>query len=88
MIDKIEAAVEKARWAVRDEAQEALDRAYADFSNLAELELEHITGTRIERPGARSRMPSFAWRSVLPEKKTDGRRLNGGGTGMDRRSCT
>ncbi len=71
VITKIEGAVHKARWAVRDEAQGALDDAYEAFSNLAEQELEHITGANIERLGDRGKKPSFAWRSVLPEKRPD-----------------
>ncbi len=67
----IEEAVRKARWATRDVAQCALDRAYEEFANLAERELEHVTGVMIERPGSRGKRPSFVWRSVLPERKPD-----------------
>ncbi len=65
----IEDAVAAARHKGREEAQEALDRAYEAFAKVAETELVHVTGTKLNKPDGRGRGPHFKWKSVLPERK-------------------
>ncbi len=64
-----EEAVCKARWADRNEAQTALDKAYQTFVDVAELELSDATATKLQWAGHRGSKTSCAWRSVLPEHR-------------------
>ncbi len=50
------------------EVQARLDRAYAVWSNTAEVEISRITGEAPRKWRKRSKGPQLRWASVLPEK--------------------
>ncbi len=62
-----EAALAAAR-AGSARVDDAMEKAYAAWANMAEEELEGITGAPVKKRGLRSARPKLVWRSVLPEK--------------------
>ncbi len=68
-METIEGAVRAAKTEDRDSAQRELDRAYEHFARLAELELAHVTGSKLLKKEGRGRGPRLKWRSMLPERR-------------------
>ncbi len=64
-----EEAAKAAKGRNRRKAAELLDKAYKDFCDLAEQELQEITGCRLKKVGSRGLPPKLCWRSILPERK-------------------
>ncbi len=63
-----ERAVQMARTAGRNRAEQELDKAYKVWADAAETELCDVTGTKLPKMGLRGLRPNAVWRSVMPEK--------------------
>ncbi len=52
----------------RQLAQSVVDAAYLAWAQLAEHELQDITGHVVDKPGLRGAPPKLIWQSIVPEK--------------------
>ncbi len=63
-----ERARDSIRRATRQQAQQLVDAAYTAWAQMAELELQDVTGKWVDKPGLRGGAPALAWKSLIPEK--------------------
>ncbi len=72
--NRAEELLRSAYHAEYDVVMDKLERLYADWADIAEMELCDVTGESVPKAGLRGRHPCMVWRSVVPERppKTDG----------------
>ncbi len=65
---QLEKIATKARRVGRKGIDDEYQRAFENWADLAEQEVQDATGERVPKKGLRGRAPRLFWRSILPEK--------------------